>query len=298
MSSKLVGRQGPHEGAHRPALELEHADREALAEHLEGLLVVEGNAVDVEVDVVRRLDELQRPVDDRQVPQAQEVHLEEAEVLHAVHLVLGDDRRVLELAAGLGLALYRQVLGQRVPGDDHGGGVDAVLAAETLEAEGDVADPLHVGVGLVEVAQLAGHLVAVLELVLLLEAGVERRVPAHDQGRHELGDLVADGVGVAEHPGRVAHRGPGLDGGERDDLGDVVGAVALGGVADHLGAVALVEVHVDVGHLLAARVEEPLEDEAVAERVEVDDLQAVGHAAAGGRAPARARPGCSSRGRT
>ncbi len=200
-------------------------------------------------------------------------------------------------AAGLGLALDRQVLGQRVPGDDDGGGVDAVLAAETLEAEGHVADPLHVGVGLVEVAQLAGHLVAVLELVLLLEAGVERRVPAHDQRGHELGDLVADGVGVAEHPGGVAHRGPGLDGGERDDLGHVVGAVALGGVADHLGAVALVEVHVDVGHLLAAGVEEPLEEEAVAERVEVDDLQAVGDAAAGRGPPARARPGCCGRGR-
>ena len=259
-------------------------------EHLERLLVVEGDVVDVEVDPRRRLDELQRPVDDRQVAQAEEVHLEEAEVLHAVHLVLRDDRRVLQAAAGLGLALDRQVLGQRVPGDDDGGGVDPVLAAEPLEAQRHVADPLHVGVGLVEVAQLAGHLVAVLELVLPLEAGVERRVAAHDQRGHELGDLVADGVGIAEHPGRVPHRRPGLDRRERDDLGDVVGAVALGGVADHLAAVALVEVHVDVGHLLAAGVEEPLEEQAVAERVEVDDPQAVGHGTPGRRPPARADP--------
>src|SRR5207237_3316356 len=43
------------------------------------------------------------------------------------------------------------------------------------------------------------------------------------------------------------------------------------------------EVHVDVGHLLAARVEEALEQEAVADGVDVDDAQAVGDAAAAGR---------------
>ena len=38
-------------------------------------------------------------------------------------------------------------------------------------------------------------------------------------------------------------------------------AVLLGGVTDHLAPVPLVEVHVDVGHLATARVEEPLEDQ-------------------------------------
>ena len=37
----------------------------------------------------------------------------QAEVRHPVHLVLGDDRRVGRVGAGLGLALDRQVLGQR-----------------------------------------------------------------------------------------------------------------------------------------------------------------------------------------
>jgi hypothetical protein len=142
----------------------------------------------------------------------------------------------------------------------------------------------------VHLPQVGGHLVAVDELRVLLEAGVERRVAAHDQRRHGLGHLVADRVGVAEHPGGVAHRGPGLDGGEGDDLGDVVAAVALGGVADHLVAVAGVEVHVDVGHRDAARVEEPLEQQVVLDRVEVGDPQAVGHRAARRAPPARADP--------
>ena len=120
-----------------------------------------------------------------------------------------------------------------------------------------------------------------------LEAGPQGRVAAHHQRRHGLGDAVTEGVGIAQYPCRVAHRGPGLDRREGHDLGHVVPAVALGGVADHLRPVAGVEVHVDVGHLLAPRVQEPLEEQVIANGIEVDDAQAVGHAAAG-RAP---RPG-------
>ena len=120
----------------------------------------------------------------------------------------------------------------------------------------------------------------------VLEARAQRRVAAHDERRHQLGNPVADGVRVSEHTRRVAHRGSSFDRGERDDLGDAVPAVTLGGVADHLAAVARVEVHVDVGHLLATGIEEPLEQEVVADRIEVDDLQAVRHAATGRAPPA------------
>ncbi len=119
---------------------------------------------------------------------------------------------------------------------------------------------------------------------------MERRVAAHDERWHGLGDLVAHDVGLAQHPGGVAHGRPRLDRRERDHLGHPVAAVLLRRVAHHVGAVALVEVHVDVGHLLAARVEEALEEEVVADRVEVDDAQAVGHATPGGRASPRPHP--------
>ena len=239
---------------------------------------------------VVRLYQVERALDHREVPQAEEVHLEQPEVLDPVHFVLGDDRRVLGVAPGVGLALDRQVVGQRVAGDDHGRGVDPVLAPQPLEAQRDVDDLLGVGVGLVHRAQLGRGGEAVLVALRLGQAGRQRRVAAHDERRHGLGDLVAHDVGLAQHPGGVAHGGPGLDRRERDHLGHPVTAVLLGGVAHHVGPVALVEVHVDVRHLLAAGVQEALEEEVVADRVEVDDAQAVGDAAAGGRAPARADP--------
>ncbi len=80
------------------------------------------------------LDQVERDLDDVEVAQAEEVHLQQPEVLDPVHLVLGDDRRVLDGAARLRLALDREVLRERLPGDDHRGGVDAVLAAQPLEA--------------------------------------------------------------------------------------------------------------------------------------------------------------------
>ena len=266
-------------------------------QQVEGLLVVERDGVDVEVDAPELLDDPQRVGDDVEVAEPEEVHLEQAEVLDAAHLVLGDDRRGLGVLVGAGLALDRQVLGELVAGDHHRGGVDAVLAAHALEALGDVHDPPGVGVLVVHLPELGGHLVAVLVLLLLLEAGPQRRVAAHDQRRHRLRDLEAGLEVVAEHPGGVLHRGPGLDGGEGDDLGDVVAAVLLGRVADHLVPVAGVEVHVDVGHRHAARVQEALEEQVVADRVEVGDAQAVGDRAAGGRAAAGADPDLGARGR-
>jgi len=109
-----------------------------------------------------------------------------------------------------------------------------VSGSQPLEPPRHVDDAPGVGVLGVEVAELGGHLVAVLVLRDLLEARPQRRVAAHDEGRHELGDPVAHPVRVAEDPGGVPDRGPCLDRREGDDLGDVVVAVALRGVADHL----------------------------------------------------------------
>ena len=276
--------------AHGGPLELEHADGVASPQHLEGRLVVEGHRVDVGTRPRRLLDEIEGHLDDRQVAQPEEVHLQQAEVLDAVHLVLRDDRGVTRIGAGLGLALDGQVLGQRLVGDDDGGGVDAVLAPEPLEALGDVDHQLRVRVLLVHLAKVGGGHVAVLVTLDALETGPQRRVAAHHQRGHRLGDLVPEGIGKAEDPGAVAHGRPGLDRRERDDLSHVVRAVTLGDVPDHLAAAALVEVHVYVGHLLAARVQETLEEQVVADRVEIDDAQAVGDAASRRRATARTDP--------
>ena len=162
----MVGASAEQQRSQRPAFELEHADRVGPPQQLEGLLVVERDVVDVGPVAGGLLDEVERDLDDVEVAQAEEVHLQQAELFDAVHLVLRHHRRVFERGAGLGLALDRQVLGERFAGDDHRGRVDAVLAAQPLEPAGDVDDALGVGVDVVERAQVGGHLVAVGEALV------------------------------------------------------------------------------------------------------------------------------------
>ena len=81
---------------------------------------------------------------------------------------------------------------------------------------------------------------------------------------------------MAEHSGGVPRRGPREHLAEGDDLRDRLLAVLVGDVLDHLLPAAHREVDVDVGHRNSLGVEEALEQQVVAQRVDVSDLQAVG----------------------
>ena len=105
--------------------------------------------------------------------------------------------------------------------------------------------------------------------------------------RHELGDAVDHAVGDPHHAARVLDRRLRLHLAEGDDLGHVAAAVLLGDVVDHALAAGHCEVDVDVGHGLSARVQEALEEQRVADRVEIGDVQAVGDERPGGRPAAR-----------
>ena len=59
-------------------------------------------------------------------------------------------------------------------------------------------------------------------------------------------------------------------------------------VADHLFAAVLAEVDVEVGHRHAVRIEEALEQQREAQRIDVGDGQRIGDQRAGARAAARA----------
>ena len=90
-----------------------------------------------------------------------------------------------------------------------------------------------------------------------------------------------------QHAADVAHHGLGLQRSEGDDLGDLALAVLLLDVVDHLAAPVLAEIDIEVRHRHAIRIEEALEQQVVAQRVEVGDGQRIGHQRAGARAAPR-----------
>ena len=122
--------------AHARGLELEDAGRLARGQQLEGLRVVERDRVEIDGDPAVLLDEVDRLAQDRQVREAQEVELEQAQRLDGVHLVLGHQR------VRVGRLLERHELGQRLAADDDAGGVGAGVAGDALELPREVDDPL------------------------------------------------------------------------------------------------------------------------------------------------------------
>ena len=105
--------------------------------------------------------------------------------------------------------------------------------------------------------------------------------------RHELAELVDLTVGHFQHTADVAQNAARLQGAEGDDLRHLVAAVTLLHVADHLVAPVLAEVDVEVRHRHALGIEESLEQQVKAKRIEVGDGQRVGHERARPRAAAR-----------
>ena len=125
-----------------------------------------------------------------------------------------------------------------------------------------------------------------LQLRLARDRGRER----HRRGRilrHELRQLVDLPIGHLQHAPDVAQHAARLQRAEGDDLRDLIAAVALLHVVDHLAAPVLAEVDVEVGHRHAFRIEEALEQQAEADRIEIGDGQRIGDQRAGAGAAAR-----------
>ncbi len=110
--------------------------------------------------------------------------------------------------------------------------------------------------------------------------------------RHKLCELVDLPVGHLQHAPDVAQHAARLQRTEGDDLGDLVAAVALLHIVDHLAAAVLAEVDVEVRHRHALGIEEALEQQAKADRIEVGDRQRIGDQRAGARTAPRARREC------
>ena len=134
------------------------------------------------------------------------------------------------------------------------------------------------------------HRIAVA-LGLQLRLALDRLRQRHRRGRilrHQLAQLVDLPVRHLQHAADVAQHAARLQRAEGDDLRHLVAAVALLHVADHFVAAVLAEVDVEVRHRHALGIEEALEQQTEADRIEIGDGQRVGHQRAGARAAAGA----------
>ena len=139
---------------HAGALQLEDAGGVALGQHAEGLLVVLGDAVHLEIRHPLA-HHFGRVLQDRQVPEAQEVHFEQTQLLQGGHGVLAHHTLVVFRERHIGV--------HRVFGDDHAGGVGGGVAGHALQGLCHIDEMLELLVGLVHLLEGLGEAQGLLQ---------------------------------------------------------------------------------------------------------------------------------------
>ena len=240
---------------HALGFELEHAAGQAFGQELIGLGIIQRDAVLTEALARALLDPAKGVFDDRQRRQPQEVHLEQPHRFEAVHVVLRDDFVLVRL-------VDRNQCLQRLGSDHNARSMHRRVAGHAFKALCSLDHFVD--------AFVLGH--RRLELGLLLDGLVQGDL---EDVRHHLGEPIDLPEAQVHHPADVLDGGLGRHGVESDDLGDLLAAVLLGDVLNHLPAPIHAEIDVHVGHRLPLDVQKALEEQAVLQRIDVSDRHRV-----------------------
>ena len=153
----------------------------------------------------------------------------------------------------------------RLPADYDAGGVRGGVPGQALQTSGKVDDLGDAFVLFGKFAQFAaaGQSLVQRDVAVVLAAG------------DHLGDLVAQRVGIIQHAAYVADHASRLQRAEGHDLDHAVLTVLLRHVVDDLAAALVAEIHVDIRHADALRVQEALKKQLVFERIDVRYMQRI-----------------------
>src|SRR6185369_8374339 len=255
--------------AHAAALQLEHAGGIPVRYKLIAEGIVIGKQCYVELGILAGADKLDGAVDDRQVLQAEEVELHQPDLFYILHRILGIDQPCLLVL------VHRAELFQHIRRHHHPGGMGGSVACQTFEAEGDFNQVVHLLVGSNQLP----------EFRLLLQRLFESD-PQHLG--NQLGNPVNVAIAHIECPADIPDDTPRRHGTKGDDLTDLVPAILFGDVLDNLFPPFRTEIDVDIRHRNTFRIEEPLEQQIIGDRVDIGDPDRIGNERTGSRAPAGA----------
>ena len=254
------------EAGHARAFHLEHAFRIAPADHLIDFRIVQR-------DILRSHvrsgfpHHIQRVPDHRQRPQAQEVHLQQAQPLDRSHGILGGDYLVVPL--------QRHEFHHGFPGNQHARRVGGRVPRHPLQGHCRVDQFPDLRLVVIHLPQHRGNL--------------QRFAQSHTQVKgNRLGHGVRLLVTHSQHPTDVPHNALGRHRTEGDDLAHMVRSVFPGDIVDNLLPPFVAEVHVDIRHAHPFRVQEALKQQLVLQRIQHRDAQRVGDDGAGAAAASRA----------
>ena len=162
------------------------------------------------------------------------------------------------------LAIERREIGEHRGCDHHATGMLAGVARQALERARHVDECTHFVIFAVQA----------LEFRLFLERFVERHLQFKG---NQLGDAIDHAIGVTLHAANIAHHRFGCHGAVGDDLGDALGAILGSDILNDPVAPRHAEVDVEVGHRDTLRIQKALEQQVVAQRINIHNAQCIGH---------------------
>jgi len=255
--------------AHGGRLDLKAADGVAGAEQCCRGGVRVGNGLDVEARVTPGSDSGDRVMDGAQGAVAQQVHLDQAELLDGVLVELGDDDAP-------GGPFQRHIAREWFRRNDQTAGVGRQVVRQPGDGLAEVNDALE-------------------RFLIQPQAAAFRHRPQQQAQvfRPVMGENPRNRPDFTfrepERLGRLAHCRPRLKRINRADHGDPVGAVPFVDIVEYLVAAAPAQVEINVGGVPARPVQKTLEVQLVPERVRTGDAQRVGDKAVRRRAPSHRR---------
>ena len=245
--------------------QLEYALGLSLRQHIKGFLVIVRNFGNVKI----RLDLLNLLLgilNHRQVPQAQKVHFQKAQLLNGGHGILGH----------CGIIIFRQghIGIHRVGGNHHTGGVGGGISGHSLQGHCRINELFH----------------PLILVIHLFQSG--RCFQGFFQsdmggGRNLLCHHIRLSIGEIHGSAHIPDSTPGCHGAEGGNLGHMVRTVFFHDIGDDLAPALLAEVRIKVRHTHPFRVQKPLENQAVLHGIHFRNVQAVGNDGSGTGATAR-----------
>ena len=221
---------------------------------------------------------LQRPVNNGQGAQAQEIELDQSGGFHIILVELGDQTRIAFFT------VQRRKIGQAGRRDYHSARVLADVARQSLQLAGQINQRPDFLVVFIQPAQFR----------FLLNRFVEGDAQLE---RNQLGDTIHEPVGMTQHPPHVAHHRLGRHAAMSRNLRHPLPAVALGDVFDDPVPAFHAEINIEIRHRDPFGIQEPLEQQVIRQRVQIGDAEGVGDQRAGAgaaprpdRHPMRPRP--------
>ena len=254
------------EACHACAFHLENAVRISPADHFIDLRIVQGNILGLHVNTGLP-HHVQRVPDNCQCTQPQEVHFQQTEPFNRAHRVLGGNHLIV--------ALERHKFHYRFSGNQYTGRVGGCVPWHALQRHRGVNQFLHLRLAVVHLPQ---HW-----------AQFQRLFQRHSQVKRDcLGNRIRFLIAHAQHPAHIAYHALGRHGTEGYDLTHMIRSVFPGNIIYDFLPPFIAEINVNIRHADPFRIQEPLKQQLVLQRVQHRDPQGISHNGAGAAAAARA----------